>query len=402
MNILFLSHRIPYPPDKGDKIRSHFQLRYLGERHCVRLATCMDDPRDRAHLSALASWVDRSEILPLGRRGGFFRAGVGLMTGQPLSVAWFPKKRLEGAVRRLVHGWRPDLVFAFSSQMAPTALTLGVPVVLDMVDRDSAKWAQYGARARGWRRLVYRREARRLARAEEAWIEQAAVTVVISEQERALFAPRLQPRIRVMGNPVRLEAFSSDHRDDDGKIVLFTGALDYLPNVDAVTFFARDVMPRIREQVTDAEFWVVGPRASRRLRQWHGRNGTRFTGYVEDLAPIHARTAVSVAPFRFTQGVLNKVLEALAAGLPVVATSRAVGGIGLTHGEGVYLGEDAPSLASHVVSLLRDPAARRRLGQAGRDRVAARCAWPGDLVKLDAILETAVKHGTCTTTPAVP
>ncbi|MBN2492762.1 MAG: TIGR03087 family PEP-CTERM/XrtA system glycosyltransferase [Planctomycetes bacterium] len=389
MDLLFVCHRFPYPPDKGDKIRSWRFLDYLAARHRVRVVAAADDPADLAHVGALQSRVEAVRIVPFGRAAAARRAAYALATGRPLSVAWFPVGGLRAAARRLVRARRPDGVLAYSAQVAPAAFALGVPVVLDLVDRDSAKWAQYGAWLSPPRRWIYALEARRLARAEERWIERAAATLVISAHEKSLFPDRLAPRLNVVRNPVRLESFSTDRSQEQPHTILFAGALDYWPNRDAVSFYAREVMPRVRAAVPDAEFHVVGPRAPAALTALAGRHGVRFLGYVADIRAVYARAAVSVAPFRFTQGALNKVIEAMASAIPVVATPRAVRGLEVAHGEGAWLGETATELAAHTIALLGDPAARRRLGTAGRRFVAATLGWPGDLPRLDALLEAA-------------
>jgi sugar transferase (PEP-CTERM/EpsH1 system associated) len=391
MDILFLCHRIPYPPDKGDKIRSFHLLDHLAARHRVRLVAAADDPGDLRHATALESKAEAVRVVPFGRAGALARAAAGLVAGRPLSVAWFPVARLEAEARRLVAARRPDVILAFSAQTAPAALRLGPPVVLDLVDRDSAKWAQYGTWLGPPRRWVYALEARRLARAEERWIGRSASSLVVSAHEKSLFPARLASRLEVVRNPVRMDAFSADRGREEPHTILFAGALDYWPNRDAVGFFARDVMPAVRRAFPGAVFRVVGPRAPVALTRLEGHHGVHFTGYVADIRDEYSRATISVAPFRFTQGALNKVMEAMASGLAVVATPEAVRGIGVGHGQGARLGRTAEELAARAVELLGDPAARRDVGAAGRRFVAEQFGWPGDLGRLDAILETAVR-----------
>jgi sugar transferase (PEP-CTERM/EpsH1 system associated) len=391
MDILLLCHRIPYPPDKGDKIRSFSLLRHLAERHRVRLVAAADEAADIRHVPALEALAERVRVLPFGRVGACLRTAASLVKGGSLSVAWFPGSRLAAASREMVADRRPDLVLAISTQTAPAAFSLGVPVVLDLVDRDSAKWAQYGARLRGVKGRIYALEARRLAEAEEHWIQRSVVSFVISEHERSLFPEGLRSRIRVVGNPVKIERFSTDRGQEDARVVLFVGALDYFPNVDAVSFYAREVLPRVRAVVPGVELHVVGPRAAAALEALDGQNGVRLLGYVPDLEAVYARAALSVAPFRLTQGVLNKVLEALASSIPVVATPEAVRGLGLADGDGVRLARTAEALAARTVELLTDAPARRALGREARRIVETRFAWPGDLTRLDAHLTEAMR-----------
>ncbi len=392
--ILFLSHRIPYPPDKGDKIRSLQLVRYLSRRHNLRIVAAADNVDDLHHARALKDHAEAVEVIPFGRTGALARTALGLVTGKSLSVAYFPGRRLGSAVRRLAAEKRPDVVVAFSSQVAPVAFRVGVPVVLDLVDRDSVKWAKYGDWFRGMKRILYRLEARRLARAETQWVKRSFATLVVSRHEKSLFSGSLQDHIVVVGNAMEVGDFPGDRTGEDDRTLLFAGALDYFPNMDAVEFFARDVMPRVRERVPGAEFLVVGPRAPGRLRALDGRGGVRLAGYVEDIKAVYSRAAVSVAPFRVTQGVLNKVLEAMASSIAVVATPEAVQGIDLEAGDGVALGRTPEELADQAVDLLLHREKRQRLGRVGRGIIAEQYAWPGELAKLDSILDGAMVSGT--------
>jgi len=390
MEILFLSHRIPFPPDKGDKIRSFQQVQYLARHHNLSIVAATEDRADLRHVPRLEEYADRVEIVPFGNAGALMRVALAMVSGKPLSVAYFPGSQLKAAALRVAAEKRPDMVLAFSSQMAPIALTLGVPVVLDLVDRDSVKWTQYGTRFKGLKGKLYSLEGKRLARAEEEWVRRSAVSLVVSRFERSLFDDSLKDRIRVLSNAIRIEDYPVDRAGEDDRTLLFVGALDYFPNIDAVEFFAREVLPRVLDRVPRAEFLIVGPRAPARLRALHDLPGVRLAGYVQDIMAVYSRAAVSVAPFRLTQGVLNKVLEAMASGIALVATPEAVRGIGLEDGEGVVLGTTPGELADHVVGLLRDREARQDLGRIGCRIVTERYAWPGDMRKLDDVLEMAV------------
>ncbi len=398
MDVLFISHRIPFPPDKGDKIRSFQQVRHLAETHRVRVVCAADDPDDVRHAAALREVVDDVVVLPFGRMGALARTACALPSTRPLSLGYFPSTALTRAARDLVGDRRPDVVLAFSAQAAPAAFAIGAPVVLDLVDRDSVKWAQYarwfrrGVRER-FRGLVYRIEAGRLARAEEAWIRRAARTLIVSDYERTLFPEALQPRIDVVRPTVDLDGLRPDRSAEDAATILFAGALDYFPNEDAVCWFAREVMPRVRAERPDARFRVVGPRAPAAVRALAELPGVDVAGYVDDIHDEYRKATLDVAPFRVTQGVLNKVLEAMASGIAVVATPEAVRGIGAEEGEGVRLGRDPESLATAVTALLADRDARHALGRAGRAFVTDGYGYPGDLTAFERIVRDVAGGG---------
>lgn len=392
MDVLFICHRVPYPPNKGDKIRAFHQLEYLAKRHRVRLVAVLDDPRDEAHVPVLRDLLDDVELVPLDSMSALARTGAGLLTGKSLSVSYFPGRRLGRAATRMALSRQPDVVVGISSQVVPAALAPGAPVVIDFVDKDSGKFAQYGEWFRQTSRLksaVYRLEGKRLEAAEIRWIKRIERSLVISDYERSLFPTDVQPRIDVVRNVLHLDDFPDDRSAEEPHTIMFAGILDYFPNLDAAGWFAREVMPLVRERVADATFLVVGPKAPAELKELHGRHGVELTGFVEDINEPYRRAAISAAPFRVTQGVLNKVVEAMACRIPIVGTREAVRGLGAEEGEGITFGANPRELADRVVALMHDRDARRALGEAGRALVADRYAHPGDLPLFERIVEEA-------------
>lgn len=377
MRILVLAHRLPYPPRTGDKVRAYHVLRHLARRHEVTLA-CLGDERERVAATALRELVPDLlvEEPPIARRA--LRALVTLAAGGSATVGYFHAPALHRRLARRVAERPVDVVYVSSSSMAPYARHAGgAPVVMDFVDVDSDKWRQYATILPAARAWLFRLEARRLAAVEARAALAAARCLVTTRVEAALLA-RLAPEaeIAVVPNGVDLEYFHPVPAETATEpVVVFTGAMDYLPNADAVVHFAERIFPRIRAAAPTARFVVVGKHPTRAVRRLAERPGVTVTGAVLDVRPYLRRAAVAVAPLRIARGVQNKVLEAMASGLPVVATTAAHRGLEAVPGRDLLVEDDPARFADAVVRLLRAPLARAVLGAAARRFVERHHSW---------------------------
>lgn len=398
-DLLFLAHRIPYPPDKGDKIRSWHLLRHLARHWRVHLGCLVDDPQDWRHLPVLADLCASVHAAPLHPRLARLRGVAAPLTGQPLSFAYFHHRGLAAWVRHR-HAQRPIAAqFIFSSAMAGYAEAItgfdGVRIV-DLCDLDSAKWRAYAATARPPRRWIWDYEAQALARAERAIARRADACLFVSEAEADLF--RRQDgvdgaRVHAVGNGIDLDTFTPAHHHPnpyppDGPVLVFTGVMDYHPNIDAVTWFTREALPIIQVRCPTARFAIVGARPTAAVRRLGALRGVIVTGRVPDIRPWLAHAALAVAPLRIARGVQNKVLEAMAMARPVVASPQAVAGIDATPGRDLLVADGAAAVAGAVLDLLGDPAAAANLGARARARVEADYRWDARLQALDRLFAT--------------
>ncbi|HKJ72016.1 MAG TPA: TIGR03087 family PEP-CTERM/XrtA system glycosyltransferase [Gammaproteobacteria bacterium] len=337
--LVLLVHRIPYPPNKGDKIRSFHLLRHLAERYRVHLGAFVDDPADWAHAGALSELCAEVRLVPLRPRAARLRALGGLATGAPLTLPYYRSGAMRRWLRRTLRATGTRRLVAFSAAMAQYAdeAAPGCTRVLDLVDVDSDKWRQYGQRRRGPAGWVYRREARRLLAYERRCAAAFDHTVLVSPAEAALFlrlAPEAAGRVRVAGNGVDTDYFAPrpdlpDPYPAGAEPLVFTGAMDYWANADAVSWFAEAVLPRVRARHPQAAFYVVGTRPGEAVQRLARLPGVRVTGGVPDIRPYLAHARLAVAPMRVARGIQNKVLEAFAMAKPVLATGAALDGLGL-------------------------------------------------------------------------
>lgn len=394
--VLFLAHRIPFPPDRGDKIRSCHVLRHIAGLAPVHVACFADDEGDMAHepdLAAIAAshcLIPRTRSLPL--------AGVdALVRGKPVSLTAFADRRLTAYVARVLDERPIGAIYVFSGQMAQyVPARFAGRVVMDFVDVDSAKFEAYAAAARFPASLLYAREARLLSRFEDAVARRAHASLLVTPEEAALFRQRLtpgaEPAVVSLGNGIDTDFFDPEGMSPApetvgvGPQLTFTGQMDYPPNVAAVEMFARAVMPQVRAVFPQARFNVVGRAPTLAVRSLDGVNGTRVTGAVLDVRPWLAGADLVVAPLTIARGVQNKVLEAMAMARPVLATPEAATGIPAREEHELVVADGAEALAKAALSLLHDKVRAATIGHSARAIVVERCGWAGVLAPLAGLL----------------
>jgi sugar transferase (PEP-CTERM/EpsH1 system associated) len=364
--ILFLAHRIPYPPNKGDKIRSWHFLRGLSKRFTVHLGTFVDDQDDWQHVGTLREVCGEVCVRPLVPGWARLRSLAGLVRGRALTIDYYRDAQLSAWVRDLARRRPLSGVFVYSSSMAQyasrLALPAGVPRILDLCDVDSDKWRQYAVERTGPLRWLYAREGRLLEGEERRYAGQFDRTLVIADVEAQLMrriAPEASGRVGVLPNGVDTQYFDSEQDwpcpfPAGSRPVVFTGAMDYHPNVDGVKWFAAEILPLVRAQVPEASFWIVGSNPTDEVRALGRLGDIAVTGRVPDVRPYLAHADVVVAPLRIARGVQNKVLEAMAMARPVVSTPQAAQGLGAST-VALTIGTDAQSFADGVVKILTGP-----------------------------------------------
>lgn len=393
--ILFLAHRAPFPPDKGDKIRAFHILRHLAARHEVWLGAGVDDPADLAHVAEARALCQDVCFTPLGpaRRGA--NMALAAATGAPLSVARFRHPRLARWIAHVLRDIRPDLVFVYSSALAQYVvgrLPAGARLVVDFVDADAEKWRAYADLSGRPQRWVYASEHRRVVRFERSVIAGADAGIFISPTERTLFADYAawaKGKLHVIPNGVDTDYFRPATMPGPDGGIAFCGRMDYAPNIDAAAWFAERILPRVRARNPEAVFRIVGAAPTGRVLALKALPGVEVTGAVPDVRPHLARASVVVAPLRIARGIQNKVLEAMAAGRPVVTTPQALDGIGARPGSEVLCAADETQFSAAVCNVLegRAPA---DLGARARAYVLQRMQWAAQLGQLDDLLAEAL------------
>ena len=401
MKILFLAHRIPYPPDKGEKIRAFHELKFLGVRHTVDLYCFAESEAEASEQVALRKYCRRIYVETRSRIKTVTGAARSFLRGEPLSCGCFFSHRFQAEVERALATESYDVIFVYCSSMAQyIPWPLATPLVMDFVDIDSAKWNQYAKRSGPPLSWVYNREARELAAYEEQWARVSSSTMVTTRQEAALLRGEGIRPIEVVSNGVEIPS----PRDVELPLgirtlhpyALFVGTMDYLPNVDAVEYFVEDILPRVRERHPELKFVIVGRNPTRRVRKLGRKPGVVVTGAVPEVETYLAGCTAVVAPFRIAQGIQNKVLEALAASKPIVSTSGPAAAIAAKHGETLLIADTVEDFADALVALLEDPTLYRRFSK-GAEFVRKYFSWHENLSHLEQLLLQAASSCVATT-----
>ena len=385
---------VPYPPDKGEKIRAYHMLRHLARKHELHLLAFVDDPADLEPARELERWCASLRLVRLTGLQRGLRMAMAMISGKALSIAvneddtardWIADRVARGV----------DLVLGYSAAVAPL-IGDDTPLIMDLVDCDSEKWHQLAVSDRSWRRRIYAREAQLVRRLERKTAERARATLLVSEPEAELcreIAPLAWRRIHAISNGVDLEAFDpatpwTDPYPGDGRPALvFTGVMNYAPNVQAIHWFHEQVWPLLRAHPSRPRMAIVGSKPLPSISALAQGDDVLVTGRVADVQPYLRHAAIAVAPLRIARGIQNKVLEAMAMAMPVVATTAAAEGIDVSDGRHLVMRDGAEETAEAIGTLLLDAPGRAALGNAARALVEERYSWGSRLSALDRLIE---------------
>ncbi|MEW6073510.1 MAG: TIGR03087 family PEP-CTERM/XrtA system glycosyltransferase [Planctomycetota bacterium] len=387
MNVLFLSQRVPYPPNRGDKITTWRLVERLGRRHRVRIVAFAHDAADLAAARYLTERGFPTYVFRTHPRWDRLRSLPLLLTRAPLTLGVFGSRALQAAVGHLAA--ESDLGYAYSSSMG--AFLLPHPElarVMHFAELDSDKWRQYAARTRPPRRWIYAREHATLLAYETRLARSFDENIFCTPLEAEIFRARIPgPSSIVLRNGVDLEHFRPAPDAAEPGHLVFVGVMDYYPNVEGCVWFVEEILPKVQDRVPEARLSIVGAHPVPAVRRLARRPGVVVTGYVDDPRDWLRRAAVSVAPLRIARGIQNKVLEAMAMGLPVVGTGAATQGVEGRPGEHYLVADEPGAQAEAIARLLADRGEARRLGERARRFVAERYDWEVTLAPLDALIE---------------
>lgn len=391
MNILFLTHRVPYPPDRGDRIRSFHLLQHFTQQGNVYLASLNDEPAPKATQEALEERCEGVCVRTLGGPERWLRACQTMLAGRSATEGLF----VHPAVAKQIKLWTDtiafDVIVVFCSSMYPYVRHLQpgkTRTVVDLVDVDSQKWMDYAAQSRGWRRRLFQLEGNRVGRLESEILASADSVVVVSPNEAKLLGDDpCEAKVHAIGNGVDLDYFQPSHADIDADTCVFLGALDYRANIDGLNSFCSQVWPRVRHDRPSARLRLVGRNPTQAVRRLAESPGIELVGQVDDVRPHMAAASISVVPLRIARGVQNKVLESMAMGKAVIASPESLVGIDVEPGIHVRAAETPDEWAAAIERLLNRPDEARKLGLAGRRFVEHRHRWSevlqpfGDLLR---------------------
>jgi len=396
-NILFLAHRIPYPPDKGDKIRSWHILRYLAKTHRVYLGCFVDDPDDMKHVSVLEDYCAEVQCLPLNRRAATIKSLSAILSSSSLSVRFYKSQAMKKWVRDLLAREQIDYIYVYSSTMAQFVLIENrgdIPVLMDFVDVDSQKWTQY-SRSKMWPlSWLYAYEGRALLREELRIASLVDESLFVSDAEANLFKA-LAPEARhvdAMPNGVDFNDFSPDEWEaaslESGQHLVFVGAMDYWANREAVRWFAQTCWGELKKRWPKLSLYIVGSNPHADVLKLADTPGVYVTGRVDKVQPYLKAADVVIAPLRIARGIQNKVLEAMAMARPIVASPEAAEGIDVQNGQELLIADGAEAFIAAIEVCLKDSQKACDMAQKGREKAISSYSWDAQLARLSSLLAT--------------
>ena len=378
MKILYLTHTCPYPPNKGDRIRCFHILSHLSRNYEITLVYPVFGAEHYKCQDALRQYCE--SIFPIKHNilSAYLSCFKSIFSNHSLSVSFFYSRMLKKFVQTL----SPDMVLVDCSSMAPYALDMPCPKILDFVDIDSRKWSSFSTMAYFPYSLIYHIESKRLSKFEKFLSEKFDHCLLTSSHEKSFLDNN--SHITILPNGVDQQYFSTQNTPTDGSLI-FTGVMNYFPNTDAVVHFHHHIFPRIRREVPSAQFIIAGMSPTGEIQQLADRH-TLVTGFVPDIRVYLSKAAVCVVPLRIAMGIQNKILEAMAMGVPVVATSAANRGINAAHGQEILVADDPESFAVATIQLLNDQNLRETIQKNAKQFIDQNFCWEKNLKRLDELI----------------
>ena len=395
--ILYLVHRIPYPPNKGDKIRSFNILRALSEKYEVYLASFIDDPDDQQYISTVSKFCKQYYLESLNPFKAKIQSLKGMLTFNPLTLEYYSSKKIQQWVDEIINKYNIDRLLVFSSSMAQyvdNSKYSNIHRVIDFVDIDSDKWRQYADSKSFPLNWVYRREAKYLQNYEREIAIKFNYSMFVSNAEQQHFIRQhafADEKVGYFDNGVDTDFFNPDidvaspYQPDD-QVLVFTGAMDYWANVDAVVWFTENVYLKVRESHPDIKFYIVGTNPTDAVKSLESHAGITVTGRVHDIRAYTQYAVCAVAPLRIARGVQNKVLEAMSMAKVVIASPEAMEGIRLCEDSEVTIAKNAGDYIKAISSQLRSDSTAE--AHVSRQCMLERYSWDAALNKLMNVLES--------------
>lgn len=376
MKILFAANRFPFPPYRGDKLKIYHLAKRLAEQHELHLVTFLQDKNDVQYLPELKKIFSEIHLVPLPKSASYRNSLMAFFKREPFQVRYFHSGAMQLKIDALLQKHSYDAVHIQHLRLAQYWNDKkGIARILDLPDAYSLYWKRRSASKKGIMKRFARMEYKRVY-AYESILKQFEKVLVCSPEDKAyLEAAHSINNVAVLPNGVDLKTFPAEpHQYAQDEVILFTGNMDYAPNVDAVEYFTKDIFPLILQKIPQARFVIAGQRPVKKVLQL-ASDKIEVTGFVKDLAAMYHRAAIVVAPLRFGAGTQNKVLEAMATGVPVVSRNIGFNGLNIQSGEGVILATDTQQFARDCIALLQSESRRRSTGEAGQKVIQQQFDW---------------------------
>ncbi|MFY0643092.1 MAG: glycosyltransferase [Bacteroidia bacterium] len=377
MKILFVANRFPYPPFRGDKLKIYNLCKRLSKNHDLVLLSFYEDKAELEYLEHIEPFFSHIELVYLPKWRSYLNVILALFSKQPLQLAYFKSRKMHAALQRLLSSFNIDVIHTQHLRMSQYTSELDHAKILDLPDAFSLYWKRRRDTDRAWyMKILDNLEITRLIKSEGV-IKKYDLCLVCSQEDKIyLDKVHKSENVRISLNGVDLSTFDvgNGHEYNSADSLLFTGNMDYAPNVDAVCYFVEQLWPEIKSKHKDLKFVIAGQRPIPRVKQLASED-IEVTGFVPSLTEMYKSATVVIAPLRFGAGTQNKVLEAMAMGVPVVCTRIGFEGLEIEDGEGVYLAKNDEEFKNRVSQLLTDAGLREQVGQRGLSVAQSKFSW---------------------------
>lgn len=371
--------------DKGDKLRAFHQLKELARKHEIFLFALSEEkvkPEDKERLAAFCS---RVEVHSLSRFKILMRLARFLFSRLPLQTAYYFDRGAAESLKAFAEEAKPDVAFFQLVRTAEYVSFIGVPAVLDFQDAMSENMRLRAGREPFWKKFIFGMEARRLARYEAQCVSRFKAFTIISEKDKAFLPAGVAKACTVSGNGIDFSYYNSPAASRVSSDIVFVGAMSYLPNVEAAVFLAEEVLPELKKLGIRPKVNIVGAEPSPRVRGL-ARYGITVTGRVADTRPYYLGAKMLVAPMFISTGVQNKILEAMAMGVPVITTPHAAEALGSKDKVPVLTATAPAEFAAHIVHLINHPDEADKLAARAKDFVRMNFSWEAAAQSLEKVL----------------
>ena len=377
MNILFVANRFPYPPFRGDKLKIYNLAKRLSENNTLYLVTFIQDKNDYQHLPELEKIFKEIKLVYLPARKSYLNLLYSFFSKVPYQVSYFRSRKFKKLVDEFVATHDIDVIHTQHLRMAPYTVDIDtVPTILDLPDAFSLYWERRTQIKRNFFYSIFDKVEYKKVKNYEAIVKQFDFNLVCSPEDKA-HIEKLHgiKNIDVLPNGVDLSAFTPRNHDySHNNRIVFTGNMDYAPNVDAVIYFVKEIFPKVLEKFPDVKFYIVGQRPIQKVLDLQS-DKIIITGFVEDLGEEYNKSSITIAPIRFGAGTQNKVLESMAMGVPVVCSNVGFKGLGVESSEGAFLAETTEKFTQTVIDLLGSAELREKVGKKGTEVIHERFNW---------------------------
>jgi len=396
LKILYLCHRFPYPGNDGSRVRSFHLIRHFSNSgHQVTVASMVRSEQEAIAGQPLADYCNKVIMARVHEPLQNLRMAAYLFTPTPSSMGYFYSGTLAKQIDDEIQSNRPDLIYVHCSSVAPYVADYNIPKIMDFVDMDSAKWLIYAKFKPFPLNLGYWYEGVKLRRAEKLLAQKFTVSTCITQTELdTLNDYQLTIDGDWFPNGVDFEFFCADHEQAgyDKNAISFIGRMDYYPNIEAMLRFCNTIFPLIQQRNSDAKIIIIGANPAPEIIALGELKGVTVTGTVDDVRPYVRNTAVMVAPLNIARGTQNKILEAMAMGVPVVCSDIAARGVHAEDNQQLLIASTDAMCAEKVLDILGNPELRQRLSKVGRKLIEESYSWGKAMQKVDNIVKRCLSH----------